>query len=472
MHRLPADPTREQVIRYISTSSIYGNLCLFIGAGFSKELVGDEALSWGQLLERASDQLGTKFDFSDNGLIGTGYPEIASLMCRKYADDHGLPLQECIDALKIKVSELTCWYPTDEKKALYAAHLSSLDPAWVVTTNYDLVIESLLPGSSITIGPDQPLVFPKGRTPVYHLHGVRTYPDKIVLCREDYTALFRPNEYRQIKLALTLKESTTVLLGYGLGDDNVLTAFDWSRHVFDEEIKSYPSEVIQVVRIKVPKDRPYRGHNGALILEVTNLESFFAELMPYVEHLKSNERELSEKLDAIRDRLVKSPEDAVERFIDNKTFREVTLSIINNSDYAPLIDGFIPFFEKCIDKTFERSLPSGAFAGYAEGLVVVLDIVETYGATHMPPALFHKIANALHRQTPYIGLKSGQSHMAGRTWSSRKHNIPARQLHELRIYAQNKGWREMVELLTFTPQVDNNKVSVSSGLKLDSKIFL
>lgn len=472
MHRLPTDLTREQVIHYISTSSIYGNLCLFIGAGFSKELVGDEALSWGQLLERAAEQLETKFDFSDKKLIGTGYPEIASLMCRKYSDDHAVPLQECIDALKVKVAELTCWYPTDEKKALYAAHLSSLDPAWVVTTNYDLVIESLLPGSSITIGPDQPLVFPKGRTPVYHLHGVRTYPDKIVLCREDYTALFRPNEYRQIKLALTLKESTTVLLGYALGDDNVLTAFDWSRNVFDEEIKSYPSEVVQVVRVKEPKDKPYRGHNGALILEVKCLESFFSELMPYVERLKSNERELSVKLDAIRDTLVKSPEEAVERFIDNKTFREVTLSIINNTDYAPLIDGFIPFFEKCIDKTFERSLPSGAFLGYAQGLVVVLDIVETYGATHMPPALFHKIANALYRQTPYIGLKSGQSHKAGHTWSARKENIPASQLRELRVYAKNKGWREMGELLNFAPRVGADKTPASRDQQLDSSIFI
>lgn len=468
MHRLPTDASREQVIHYISESSIYGNLCLFIGAGFSKELVGNEALSWGQLLEKAAEQLGTKFDFSDKRLIGTGYPEIASLMCRKYADDHGVPLQQCVDALKVKVAELTCWYPADEKKALYAAHLSSLEPAWVVTTNYDLVIESLLPGSSITIGPDQPLVFPKGRTPVYHLHGVRTYPDKIVLCREDYTALFRPNEYRQIKLALTLKESTTVLLGYGLGDDNVLTAFDWSRNVFDEEIKSYPSEVIQIVRMKEPKPKPYRGHNGALILEIQSLESFFNELMPYVEHRKTLEKELGAKLAQVRAQLVKSPEDAVEAFIDSKEFREATLSIINNAGYAPLIDGFIPFFEKCIDKTFERSLPFGAFSGYAEGLVIVLDIVETYGATHMPPALFHKIATALHRQTPYIGLKSGQSHKAGRIWNERKQKIPFNQLRELKIYAQNKGWGEVVALLDFSSLATGETLSISVESPLNS----
>ncbi|AZC56257.1 SIR2 family NAD-dependent protein deacylase [Pseudomonas chlororaphis] len=453
MYKLPETVTREQLLQHISSSSIYGNLCLFIGAGFSKELVGDEALSWGQLLKKAAEELGTTFDFSNIGLIGTGYPEIASLLCRKYSESNSLPLPLSIKALKEKVAELTCWYPDDQKKTLYAEHLSLLAPAWIVTTNYDLVVESLLPGASITIGPDQPLVFPKGRTPVYHLHGVRTYPEKIVLCREDYTALFRPNEYRQIKLALTLKESTTLLLGYGLGDDNVLTAFDWSRNVFDEEVKSYPNEVIQVVRSSTPKNNPYRGSNGALILEAIGLESFFSELMPLVSAEKESCEVLNKKLHDIRDLMVKSPDAAVVKFIDEKDFRDLTLSFVNNSNYAPLIDGFIPFFEKCIDKTFERSQSYGAFAGYSQGLTLVLDILETYGDTHMPPALFHKLAKALNRQVPFIGMKMGQSHAAGRSWSARKSALPVRQLRELRIYAQSKGWLEVVELLNTAPQL-------------------
>ncbi|TWR92133.1 SIR2 family protein [Pseudomonas saxonica] len=453
MHCPQKNVTREEVIHYLASSSIYGNLCLFVGAGFSKELVGDEALSWGELLMRAAHLLDIDFDFSDMKLIGTGYPEIASLICREYCVSKGVDLKESILQLKEKVAELTCWYPKDEKKKLYASHIDLLDPAWVVTTNYDLVIESLLPGRSVTIGPDQPLVFPKGRTPVYHLHGVRTHPEKIVLCREDYTALFRPNEYRQIKLALTLKESTTLLLGYSLGDDNVLTAFDWSRNVFDEEIKTYPSEVVQVVRMAEPRVQPYRGHNGALIIETSNLEDFFSELMPVVLKRKNNEELLSKKLDGVCDQLVKNPEDSVIKFIDNPVFRAVTLSIINASSYAPLIDGFIPFIDKCIDKTFERSLPYGHFEGYGQGLVLVLDILDAYGPSNMPPALFHKIANAFQRQVPFIGLKIGQSHMAGRLWDNKKSTLPIEQLKELKNYAQSKGWSDMVELLSTAPQL-------------------
>lgn len=459
MYSLRSVATREEVIHYIASSSIYGNLCLFVGAGFSKELVGNEALSWGQLLEKAADLLEIEFDFSDKKLIGTGYPEIASLISRKHCDSKGISLKESISLLKEKVAELTCWYPNDEKKKLYASHIDLLDPAWVVTTNYDLVIESLLPGRSVTIGPDQPLVFPKGRTPVYHLHGVRTYPEKIVLCREDYTALFRPNEYRQIKLALTLKESTTLLLGYGLGDDNVLTAFDWSRHVFDEEVKTYPSEVIQVIRMSKPKAQPYRGHNGALIIETSDLESFFSELMPCVKKSYENNELTNKKLDSIRQQLVKSPEASIVKFIDDPVFREVTLSVINNSRYAPLIDGFIPFLDKCVDKTFERSLPNGAFEGYGQGLVLVLDILKAFGDSNMPPALFHTIANAFHRQTPYIGMKIGQSHKAGRIWNSTRSKLPVEQLRELKNYAHSKGWGDMVELLCTAPQLSRTLIS-------------
>jgi len=48
-----------------------------------------------------------------------------------------------------------------------------------------------------------------------------------IIVQEDYVGQFRPTEYRQIKMALMIKESTMLIIGYGLGDVNVLTALDW-----------------------------------------------------------------------------------------------------------------------------------------------------------------------------------------------------------------------------------------------------
>ncbi len=50
------------------------------------------------------------------------------------------------------------------------------------------------------------------------MHGIRTSPNSIIISQEDYISLFRPNQYRQQKLSLSIKESTTLIIGYGLGD--------------------------------------------------------------------------------------------------------------------------------------------------------------------------------------------------------------------------------------------------------------
>ena len=82
--------------------------------------------------------------------------------------------------------------------------------------------------------------------------------------------LFRPSQYRQIRLALTIKESTTCLLGYSLGDVNVLTALDWSKNVFRESKGNYPHEVVQILWLpKIPRSetiglgkQDHRRRNG------------------------------------------------------------------------------------------------------------------------------------------------------------------------------------------------------------------
>ncbi len=66
------------------------------------------------------------------------------------------------------------------------------------------------------LSPDDQLVAPKGVIPVYHLHGIRTNPDSIIITQEDYIELFRPNQYRQQKLSLTLKESVMATFPNGL----------------------------------------------------------------------------------------------------------------------------------------------------------------------------------------------------------------------------------------------------------------
>lgn len=53
MSRIPDSPTRKQVLQFIAKSASYGNLGLFVGAGFPKAVLNETpddhiALSWGE----------------------------------------------------------------------------------------------------------------------------------------------------------------------------------------------------------------------------------------------------------------------------------------------------------------------------------------------------------------------------------------------------------------------------------------
>jgi hypothetical protein len=298
---LPEVPTRTEVLTFISKSASYGNLGLFVGAGFSKAVLNDPmmkiALSWGELLEQAAKKLGVNYE--EINKVGVGYPDIASAICKAHSNAVAGKYEISLSELKREIAALTAWYPDQQKRNIFANYLQDLSPAWIITTNYDLVIEGLLMGRSMPLGPNDSLSSRKGIIPVFHLHGRRTNPEEIIIAQEDYVTLFRPTEYRQIKLALTIKESTTLLIGYGLGDVNVLTALDWSRNVFKAAETTYPSDVIQILWTESPKETPYRDKNGMVIFETEDLSAFFDEFKVVREHQLKQEKANQEALELL-----------------------------------------------------------------------------------------------------------------------------------------------------------------------------
>lgn len=122
---LSADPTRNEVLTFISKSASYGNLGAFIGAGFSKAVLNDGypgiALSWGELLERASANLHVNYE--EINKIGVGYPDIASAICKAHSEAAGGKYESSLSALKREIAALTAWYPDQQKK--YFCQLST-----------------------------------------------------------------------------------------------------------------------------------------------------------------------------------------------------------------------------------------------------------------------------------------------------------------------------------------------------------
>ncbi len=438
---------RDEVLKIISSAASYGNLGLFVGAGSCKAVLNDEedvALSWAQLLEKASEQL--EVNYYAIPKQGAGYPEIASRVCQAYAHSKHKTFSQGASRLKQAIASLTCWYPDRERIEKFGTYLDSLSPSWVITTNYDLVIEALLTGRSIPLGPSDQLTNPRGIVPVYHLHGIRTSPEDIIITQEDYVSLFRPNEYRQIKLALTVKESTTLLLGYGLGDVNVLTAIDWSNNVFLGEKRDFPHDVIQVIRKENPRQSPYRDRSGIWVVDTNDLVNFFEEYMAVRDTEKKKEEETKNAIQKLSQALADPNTSLIDRFIDDEKYRKTAIRILSRSPIH-LVSGFISFLDKCIDETWKRSEPRGAFEGYKQNLSIILDILTLFDVDKIPPALFQTAAYGLQRVGYYVGTDTGKSWSAAETWKNRKRELSTEMVKELKNVADQHSYHNVKHLL-------------------------
>jgi hypothetical protein len=447
--RLSEEPTRKEVLTFVASSASYGNLGLFVGAGFSKAVLNETltdkiALSWGELLKKAAKKM--HVDYASIGKTGASYPEIASAICADRSKSKDEPFATSLRQLKSEIARLTSWYPSPEQRTKYSAYLQAFSPSWIVTTNYDLLIEALLTGTSIPLGPNDSLSARRGFVPVFHLHGVRTNPKEIIIAQEDYITLFRPSEYRQMKLALTIKESTTLFLGYGLGDVNVLTALDWSRNVFKGRHEEYPHDVVQIIRNRKPRESPYRAKPGIVVVETAELSDFFEEFADARTERKELEEGEKRTLRRLARKLSSADSSMVERFIDDGAYRTKTLKLVARFSIY-LVADFILFLDTCIAETWRRSNPRGAFAGYNQNLTIILDTLTEFDFERFPPALFQTAAENLQRVARFVGGSIGQSYAANKTWENRKGQLSTEIVSELLNVAKQYGYGELRDLL-------------------------
>lgn len=440
--------TRQDALKLISKATIYGNLGLFIGAGMSMAILNDDwnevALSWKQLIYKCAEEfdINLKEDIKTEGL---SYPEIASEIAKLISTKESLDYKIAVKKLKEKISSLTSWYPERQQREIYGKILQDIDPDWIITTNYDLLIECLLTGKCLSLGPNDQLISPQNLIPIYHLHGIRTNPSSIIISQEDYISLFRPNQYRQQKLSLSIKESTTLIIGYGLGDVNVLTAVDWAKNVYSNQRINYPHEIIQLLFTNSPNADPYRDKNDILIIEFNDLKTILTEISKLVLEDKILEKENDKKLHELN-AIFENPEhENVKNFIDDEEFRKSIIYEIAINDIK-LISGFLELFSRAIDETWERAKPSGAFFAYNENLKILLDIIENIELAKLPPALLESIAYNLDHVALYVGTSLGESRAAYNTWKKRKDNIPKDTKIELENIARARNYYKIRSL--------------------------
>lgn len=118
MAKISDNPTKEEVLQFISGSIIYGNLGLFVGAGFSKAVLNTkQEIAW-ELLEKASDKLG--IDYGTIAKDGADYPSIATQIANLYAANKRIEFRIVADNLKKEIAGLTAWYPDEAQRKKFS----------------------------------------------------------------------------------------------------------------------------------------------------------------------------------------------------------------------------------------------------------------------------------------------------------------------------------------------------------------
>lgn len=449
---------REAVLKKILEAHYDGALGYFIGTGFSMALTNNNAWSWGKLIQECCGRL--KVTITNDEMIGKSYPEIATELCKKYSLFNKCEMTESYRKLKDIISKLVTWYPESAQKQTFNKLISETKPSWIITTNYDMIIESVLIGDYLNLDSTELFERKGALIPVWHIHGHRYEPDNIVITQEDYVRLFRPDQYRQLRLAFLFKESTTVFIGYSIGDFNVQSAIDRSRCSYNRPEDSEHIDVIsiqtalkqkgvviQVLRTnKDYKAEPYFNESGVIIIEIDEICNFFSELNTLKTSFDLQMDKLLGLIDKIKNQLNKASQTIMNQIkCNNKSLIKLLEKSFQYRHFLmPALEDFI---EKTIDDSLKQSQKINNFKEYNTCLILILDLLENIENDKYKARLMYILAVKLDKLAPKLGANHGQAWKAYETLCTRIKKLKCNTINELRSISEQNNFERLKNLL-------------------------
>jgi len=92
----------------------------------------------------------------------------------------------------------------------------------IITTNYDNLLEKLMPDYKVYVGQEELLFSPlQGIGELYKIHGTLASPSSIVINEDDYVNFDNKNAYLASKLLTIFLEHPIIFMGYSIEDKNV-----------------------------------------------------------------------------------------------------------------------------------------------------------------------------------------------------------------------------------------------------------
>lgn len=418
---------KNEILEKICVASRIENLGLFIGSGFSKAVMEDSgktALSWLELLKNICNEYSIKENFFKEGFT---YPLIASKIIDIIAlSEENMSLEEATKNVKNSIAKMVNVSPNDLTRNKFNVYFSELKPKWIVTTNYDNVIERIVGPSAYPILPNYLFYNTKNILPIYHIHGSVLEPQSIVITNEDYAKTMRPSDYRHTRLPILMKESTILMMGYALGDLNVLSAIDYRNNIFSNK-SQIDNSIIQMVYTENPKNHCYED-KSIIIYEFDNLSTFFDELIDYLKRYRSKIGNITNLVTKKQEDFISDDTQYVRSFEYNRNnYRTDTIKFVNELDnsYCYLYAQFIPFLERVFNNVLTKGQRAYQFHFYDYYLNIFLDLVKNIDVETVPTIYAAFLVEKLDVIAVYIGDTPGQGYDAYETWKKRKNDIPS-----------------------------------------------
>lgn len=225
----------EQLRQHISkfTTSPF----LFVGSGFSRRYYG--LPTWELLLTEicAELKLSKPYNFYKSN-ADSKLPKVASIIGNEFneiwwsSDDFEDGRKVFSDLAESRFSPLKYEVSRKIKSANKFVEGETIDKELkllkkinidgVITTNWDLLLESIFPEFNKFIGQEE-LIFSELYSigEIYKIHGCSSNPNSLVITEEDYQNYEERNEYLAAKLLTIFIENPIIFIGYSLDDKNI-----------------------------------------------------------------------------------------------------------------------------------------------------------------------------------------------------------------------------------------------------------
>lgn len=214
------------------------------------------AENWEELLKRFCELIDdnyTKIRSQANGNL----MKIASILAQSYSDKwwdsdikgdkddiYSEHLLKMDSPIKVEISD----YLKNIHKNIqdeYQAEIELLASSkidGVITTNWDLFLESIFNEFSIFVGQDG--LFSSrnhGIAEIYKIHGCSSEPNSLILTSEDYDLFRKKNPYLSSKLLTVFIEHPIIFLGYSLTDPHIL-------EILEEIVQCFPESKMDALK--------------------------------------------------------------------------------------------------------------------------------------------------------------------------------------------------------------------------------